>query len=170
MFQVNNYVVYGGDGVCRILGVGIPDTSMFGKKKQYYKLEPVYGNASTIYTPVDNDKVIIRKVISKEEANELINDISSIETLTFDNDKMLKEKYKEAMHTCDCKELIKVIKTSYSRKEERLAEGKKNATMDDKYLKMAEEYLFGELSISLNIPKEKVEDLIVNQVKHSFNS
>lgn len=100
----------------------------------------------------------------------MIKNIPSIEILSFDDDKMLEEKYKEAMHTYDCKELIKIIKTSHLRKEERLVEGKKNTATDDKYLKMAEEYLLGELAISLNMPKEQVEDLIVEEVKHIHNS
>lgn len=170
MFQVDDYIVYGGNGVCRILDIGIPGINGTDKKRQYYTLQPIYQNGSTVYAPVDNDKVVVRKLISKEEANELINNIPSIEILLFEDDKMLEEKYKEVMRKYDCKEWIKIIKTSYLRKKKRLAEGKKVEVMDEKYLKKAEEYLFGELAIPLNISKEQVEDFIVKQVKHMLNS
>lgn len=166
MFKVDDYIVYGGNGVCRVLSKGVPTIHGADKERQYYKLQPIYENGSIIYTPVDNDKVVMRKTISKDEAIDLIKNIPSIEILYFDDEKMREEKYKEVIHAYNCRELIKVIKTSYLRKEERLAEGKKNIATDDKYLKMAEEYLYGELAISLNISKEQVRDFIVQTVEN----
>lgn len=167
MFKVNDYIICGGNGVCEVLDIGIPSISTGDEKRQYYKLRPIYENGSTVYSPVNNDKVVMRKIISKEEANELINSIPSIETLRFDDEKLYQGKYKEVMHKYDCKEWIKIIKTSYLRREERFAEGKKSTSTDDKYLKMAEEYLFGELAISLNINKEEVKDFIAKQIKNT---
>lgn len=166
MFKVDDYIFYGGSGVCRVLSIGVPTINGADKERQYYRLEPVYKNRSIIYIPVDNNKIVMRKLISKEEADELIKSIPSIEILHFNDEKMREEKYKEVVRTYECKELIKVIKTSYLRKEKRLAEGKKNISTDDKYLKMAEEYLYEELAISLNIPKEQVRDFIVKTVEN----
>lgn len=170
MFKVDDYIVYGGNGVCRVLDIGTPAINEIDKKRQYYTLQPIYQNESTVYTPVDNEKVVIRKTISKEEANELINNIPSIEILWLEDDKMREEKYKEVMSKYDCKEWIKIIKTSYLRSEKRLAEGKKITALDEKYLKNAEEYLYGELAISLGISKEQVENYIVQQVNNMLNS
>lgn len=169
MFQVDDYIVYGGNGVCKVLDIGIPTISGIDKNRQYYTLQPIYQNGSTIYAPVDNEKVVIRKTISKEEANELINNIPSIVILWVEDDKMREEKYKEAMRKYDCKEWIKIIKTLYLRKARRFAEGKKITAIDDRYLKKAEEYLFCELAIPLNISKEQVEHFIEQQVKHMQN-
>lgn len=165
MFKVNDYIICGGNGVCKVVDIGVPNINTGREKEQYYKLDPIYENGSTVYMPVNSDKVVMRKIMSKEDANDLINSISSIETIQFDDDKMCQQKYKEAMSKYDCKEWIKVVKTSYLRKEERLSEGKKSTSTDDKYLKMAEEYLFGEFAISLDIPKENVHDYIAEQIK-----
>lgn len=164
MFKVNDYIIYGGSGVCKVLEIGVQSINKDEKERQYYKLQPIYESGSTVYTPVDNDKVVMRKIISKEEANKLIDNISSIQVISFDDDKMCEQKYKEAVHAYDCKELISLIKTSYLRKEVRLSEGKKNTATDDKYLKMAEEYLYGEFAISLDMPKEQVKDFIAQTV------
>ena len=45
MFKAGDMVVYGGTGVCRVLGVLIPE---FAKKRgtEYYELEPVYESGS----------------------------------------------------------------------------------------------------------------------------
>ena len=67
--------------------------------------------------------------------------IQEIETLWVPFEKGREELYKEALKKCDCKEWIKIIKTLYLRKQERLAEGKKAVSIDEKYLHIVEIYL-----------------------------
>lgn len=165
MFKVDDYIICGGNGVCKVMHIGVPNINMANNKRQYYKLQPIYENMSVVYIPIDNEKIFMRKIISKEEANDIMSNIKSIQVLSFENYNVREDKYKEVMHTYDCKELIRIIKTSYLKKEERLAEGKKNTAADNKYLKIAEDYLFGELSISLDRPKEEIENFIVESVK-----
>lgn len=169
MFEVNDYIIYGSSGVCKVLDVGIPAISMANKERKYYTLEQVYEKGGTIYTPIDNERVFMRKIISKEEANQLINKISSIEALSVEDEKMLEEKYKEAISSYDGKGWVEIIKTSNLRNKERLEDGKKNTAVDEKYLKIAEEYLYGELAISLDIPREEIKDYVVQQVENSNN-
>jgi CarD family transcriptional regulator len=71
--------------------------------------------------------------------------------------------YKETMKKYDCIEWIKIIKTLYIDKQKRLSEGKKIGNNDMKYLHDAQDYLFGELSISLRMTKDKIEELIMNR-------
>ncbi len=165
MFEVNDYVVCGGNGVCKVIDIGIPSMSICDTEDQYYKLEPIYENGSTLYIPVNNEKVVMRKVLSKEAVDELIKNMDTVELLIFDNDREYEQRYKEILHKYDCRELIKIIKTSYLRRQDRLAEGKKGTSTDEKYLKMAEDYLYGEFAIALNIPKEDVKPFIEEEVK-----
>ena len=103
----------------------------------------------------------MRAVLTKEEADVLIENIPVIEELWVGNDKLREEKYKETMRSCDCRDWIKIIKTLYMRKKERIAQGKKTTAMDEKYLRMAEENLYSELSFVLGIPKEQMEGYII---------
>ena len=68
------------------------------------------------------------------------------------------------MKSCECKDWVKIIKTLYLRKKERIAQGKKTTAMDEKYLRMAEENLYTELSLALGVPKEKMEEHIASRV------
>lgn len=67
----------------------------------------------------------MRAVLTKEEADVLIENIPVIEELWVGNDKLREEKYKETMRSCDCRDWIKIIKTLYMRKKERIAQGKR---------------------------------------------
>ena len=160
MFQVDDYVVYGGNGVCRVVDVGTVEISGVSKDKLFYTLEPVYSKSSVVYTPVDNQKVVIRRIISKNEANELIDDIPNIETIQAETDKRREEIFKESLRKHDCRCWIQIIKTLYLRNEVRLAQGKKITGTDERYLHTAEEGLYSELAIPLEIPKDKVENFI----------
>lgn len=71
------------------------------------------------------------------------------------------------MKTCSFENLIKIIKTLYLRRQSRLAGGKKLATIDERYLKMAEDGLYGELAISLDMKKEEMEAFITKQVEQT---
>ena len=51
------------------------------KKRKYYILEPVFEKGSTIYTPVDNDKIVMRKILDEKAAKLLIGRIPDIETV-----------------------------------------------------------------------------------------
>ncbi|MGN0709116.1 MAG: CarD family transcriptional regulator, partial [Anaerovoracaceae bacterium] len=71
MFSIGDLIVYGGTGVCRVENITKPNFNEFDRDELYYVLQPLY-QTGTIYAPVDNDKVFMRKVITKERANELI--------------------------------------------------------------------------------------------------
>ena len=73
--------------------------------------------------------------------------------------------YKEAVKSCDCRELIRIINTALKRKEERLAHGKKMSACDERYLKQAQDTLYGEFAISLKIDKGEVQDFIMNRIE-----
>ena len=106
----------------------------------------------------------MRAVLTKEEADILIDNIRDIEELWVGNDKLREEKYKETMRSCECRDWIRIIKTLYLRKQERIAQGKKTTAMDEKYLRMAEDNLYSELSVALGVPKEQMEEHIANRM------
>lgn len=60
---------------------------------------------------------------------------------------------------------MRIIKTIYFRKEERILENKKVTATDERYFRMAEEQLYGELAVALSMKKEDVQAYILNRVK-----
>lgn len=164
MFEVEDYIIYGNNGVCKVMEIGPLKLDYANKEKIFYTLEPAYGKG-ILYTPVDNDKVVMRRIISNEEAIKLIDDIPNIEILLSENDKQAEAKYKESMKKCDCREWIKIIKTLHFKQKERESQGKKITSTDERYLHTAEDNLFGELSLPLNLPKDKVLEYIMAKLE-----
>ena len=164
-FETGDYVVYGNTGICRVMGITTMDMAGIPKDKLYYVLRPDGQTEGKIFTPVENRKQIMRSVMTRTEAEELIECIPEIEVLDIKEDKLREEKYKECIKSCECKEMIRIIKTIYQRKRARVAQGKKVTATDERYLKMAEENLYSELSMLLGVPKNKMESYITERMK-----
>lgn len=164
MFNVGDFVIFGSYGVCRITHIGSLDMDGISKERLYYTMQPYYASGSVLYTPVDNQKETIRPVLTRDEADRLINEIKDIDYLWVNDERKRERDYKEAIHTCDCRELIKIIKTIYMRRKRRTESGKALTSIDKKYFSMAEDYLYGELAIPLGISREEVKDYIIKTV------
>lgn len=167
MFKKGDYIIYGNKGVCRVEEIGTLNSPGISKNRIYYTLVPYFTKGSTIFTPADNDKVLMRPVISQEEALELIDGIREIEALWIPDEKRREAAYKEALHKCECRELVRIIKTIYSRKMARLASGKKVTAGDEKYFHMAEDELYGELAVVFDMDKEEAKEFVLERVKLS---
>lgn len=165
MFEKGEYIVYGFTGVCRVEDITTINMNGANRDRLYYVLEPV-NTGGRIYTPIDNNKTVMRRILTQEEAEELINQVLDIGHLWVQDEKAREESYRTALKNCDCREYIRMIKTLYVQQQERSARGRKMSAMDHKYLKMAEDSLYSELSIPLGIPKEYMEDYITERVGH----
>ncbi len=165
MFEKDQLIMCGGHGVCRVVNVMGNPFDRFDKVRMFYVLEPVFEKASTVYMPVDNDKVVMRRVMNRDEAEELIDNINEIETVWIKEEKGREQMYKDAIRTYDCQSLVQIIKTLYMRKQSRIKEGKKVLSSDEQYLRKAESLLYSEMSIALDIPKEEVQGYITDAVR-----
>lgn len=165
MFEIGTYVVYGNTGICKIEDVTTLDIPGANAERQYYVMSPIREQGSRDYLPVDNTKVVLREVISKDEALQLIDNITEIGLLEVDNDKLREEKYKELARRSDCASWITIIKTIYLRKQERIAQGKKITATDDRYYKMAVEHLYSELGFALDKEPSEIEEFIIERIE-----
>lgn len=78
MFQPGELVVYGATGVCRVESIQQPEPHSALQGKTCYLLKPLYQDG-VIYTPVENSKVSIRPVMTREEADALIDQIPTMQ-------------------------------------------------------------------------------------------
>lgn len=165
MFDKGEYVVSGNKGVCVVEDITTLDISGVDREREYYILKPIYMSGSTVYVPVDTADNSLRRVLSREEADRLIRGIPDIPLISITNDKLLEQEYRGCMRANDCAEWIRIIKTIYLRKQKRLAAGRKVTAVDAKYFRLAEENLYGELAVSLQMPRGEIEDYITREIE-----
>ena len=161
MFQIGDYVICSNKGVCEVENITVLNISGADKEKEYYILKPLYSAGSTVYVPVDSQKDhTMRKVLERTEAERLIGTIPEIPLLVITNDKMTEQMYKDCMKSNDCQELVKLIKTIHQRKQKRIQAGRKITAVDAKYFHLAEENLYGELAVALDLSRGEVSGYI----------
>ncbi len=164
MFQVGDYVIHGSNGACRVDKIG-PLSGMSGSgDRDYYTLTTCY-TKSTIYSPVDSTKTMIRPVLTRGEAEKLIAGIRSIKGLGEIEDKRREQEYRDAIRSGRCEDLVRILKTIEERRTTRQKQGKKTTSSDEKYFKMAEDGLYGELAISLQMSKAEAKEYVLKNVR-----
>ncbi len=170
MFKVNDTVVYGAQGICRISGI----TTKIIKKQQkkYYVLSPLYKENSQIFVPLDNENLTqkMNKVMSENEIKELISSLPSEECKWIEDDNERKTIYRKALESGDRHSVVKVIKALYEEQQRRKAEKKKLSVSDEMILSQAENLLYDELAAVLNIKPEEVLPFIREKVNAANNA
>ncbi len=160
MFEIGSYMVYGTNGVCRVTDICV---SPFDKhdSRRYYVLKPVSGpSEAVIYTPVDNDRVPMRALLSREETEALLGRLPSIPKLLVEVEKMRREIYRAVMNAADPDSYIALIKTVKERRSEFAGTTRRLPDFESEYDSTARRHLFTELSVVLGIPMEKIEEHI----------
>ncbi len=165
MFEVNEYVFYGSEGICKIDDIVSSPFSDVKSDTKYYVLHSLHGGSNTAYIPFDGASSLIRSVMTKNEINSLIAKISSIELFEECPLKLLKEKYTIAIRSGDPSEWIRVIKTVQNRTINGRDGGKKVSEAEKSFAENAKRFLHMEISIVLGIPYDDVENYIIEKMK-----
>ncbi len=160
MFAVGDLVVYGGEGVCRVDAIGPSGMDYDTSGKVYYHLVPLY-RSGTVLTPLDT-AVLMRPVMSREAALALIDHLPELPPCKPELPGMraAKEHYQHLMQRCESSEIAAMVHTVCRRRAWAVRHGKKMSQMDERYLKRAEEQLYGELAAALELAREEVVPFI----------
>jgi len=173
MFQVHDYVVYGSTGVCQI--VDISQENFGGNAdREYYILNPVYGNSMQLYIPTDHGQSVMRRVLSKEEIIQLIQAIPAIDSDWISDDHFRKATFSETLQSGDQKRIIHMIKMINNRKISLEKNGKHLANADCDAMKVAEKLLHNEFGLVLGLQPDQVAPFIMEHIPakkvHSSNN
>ncbi|MDU2157108.1 CarD family transcriptional regulator, partial [Clostridium sp.] len=158
MFKINDYVVYGSNGVCKV--TDIEQVTLRNEELEYYILSPVYNEKMTIKTPVNNQKILMRELMTKAEIVNLLKEISKNETVEIEDSRRRVEEYKAIIRRGNAEELIKVINSIELEKDEKISIGKKLNKTDEDIMISASKQLYQEMAIVLDIDVDEVQDYI----------
>ncbi len=160
MFSVGDKIVYGENGVCTVARVAPLDHAGAAPGKLFYHLEPLVGSG-IYYTPVDSG-AFMRPVISREEAEALIDAMPSIEPAICRDNRFnhVDAFYKELFRQHSCEALVAIVKGL----RERMNEKKTKSSRAESTMRRARDMLHGELSIALDMDISEVEPYIQERI------
>lgn len=165
MFQINDVVVYGAQGVCKI--VGTQDQKIDGANKTYFVLKPADDRGATFYVPTWNEKALakMRKVMTKQDVDTLIDSMPNKKPAWIENENERKETYKRILAGGNQAQIISMIQAIYLHKKEREAEGKRLHMSDEHFMKDAEQLLYNEWQYVLNVDKAGLMAYIFERIE-----
>ena len=165
MYQTGDLILYGRTGVCRVEDITKVKQRGSAEEQSYYVLKPLYQNCN-ITTPVENTRVYSRPIISREEAESVIASIPTVKPEAYHNRNLnqLREYYKSRMETYNCLDLIELTMSLYVKKREAEAQKRKFGAVDERFMKEAEDLLFGELAAALGIARDEVRGYIASSL------
>ncbi len=168
MFKMGDTVVYSTQGVCVVREIV---TKQLGKASaEYYLLTPVYQENTTIFVPVDNEKLTckMRSVLTRAQAQKLILAMREVDTIWIPEDIARRKQYTEILSSGERIKIAALIKTLYLEQRRRKEAGKKLHIADEQLLKKAQALLHTELALALQIEPEQVVPFIKEQIKASI--
>ena len=160
MYQVGDRIIYGSNGVCVIDEIKMIEVPRTDELKAYYIIKPMYQECK-ISVPVDT-KMFMREIISADEARALIDTIPQVDAQPYYNTalRQLQDYYEKKISSHNCVDLIEMIISIYRKRKQLLEQKRKFGAIDERYLKRAEELLFGELSVALDVPKTEIREMV----------
>ena len=164
MFSIGELIIYGSMGVCRVEAVELRNLPG-GGQGQFYILQPIYQTCA-VSTPVDNEKIVMRHIISREEVDRLIDTIPHTHAEAYHNKvlRQLTEYYENIIKLYDCAKLIELLLSLYDKKRLCAQVKKKFGALDERYMKRAEDMLFGEFAAALGIERSAVSQYISDRI------
>ena len=165
MFQVNDIVRYGMNGVCRISEAVL--RAVGNEQKEYFVLRPVHDERSTLFVPLDNAVLMgkMQTVLSKGEVLQLIEQMPTLQQEWIVDENQRRSIFREMMVCEDRLQLIGMIKVIYERERVLREQGKKLRLDDEKALRTAEKLLYDEFAYVLEIPRSDVVDYIKKAIR-----
>ena len=156
MFEVGEFIVHPGQGVCQIKG--IVDEPMSS-----YMLTPVgQRDPMRISFPIAREDAL-RPILSHDEAVEIIDDYPTMAPESHkERSNALEEQYfTDEIRYGDCRDSVRIVKTFRQRIENLKAAGKKPPVAYERILKKARKRSLTELAVALDKTPEDVTMLFV---------
>ena len=152
------YVVYGTKGLCMVEDVKEMRFAAGMEKNTYYVLNPFNISKTTLFVPVDNEKLVseIRPVMTKKEIDMLLLGMTD-KKIWWENDRKRRaEQFHDILAKGVTEELLLMINCIYRKKQELMAIRKQLPASDGNTLKAAEKLVEEEFSHVLGINASEV--------------
>ena len=155
MFQKDDYVNYGSQGICHIEDIRFIRFDCRSGGRDYYILRPVHQDGSRVFVPTDNPQLTgrMRPVLSPGEIDRIIRSVRGRDLPWISDRKQRSARFQDILVRRDEEELLLLARCLYQKSRE----GRKGlSSADAAALKKAEEIVDREFAFSLRLAPQSV--------------
>lgn len=160
MFSINQKVLYGSQGVCKIQEI---IRKNFGAdERDYYVLVGVYRTLSTVYVPLDSPVLCakMRTLPQKDELLDILNSPAENLIAWEENKYTRHEKFVQILEKGTDSEVIALVHLLQNKNKELLAIGKHLHINDERILQESQRLIKEEIACVFELPLEKADEFI----------
>lgn len=166
MFHVGDFIIYSEHGICQI--DDICEKTFFGVTRSYYILHPLDDPQLTINAPVDNEQVVMLKMMERDEAEAVLHSFQSLGAKWIEKTNDRLRTYAERVKTGNRKEVANIVNTMMRKQIEVERNGRKLSNSDCKLLDSIQNILFNELAISLNTTYDAIYEQVTELINENL--
>lgn len=159
MFNTGDTVLYGSEGVCKIIEI---TEKKFGDTAiEYYVLTPVFSSSSTFFVPTKNETLTskMHPILTSGEIMSIIETTGEMDEW-IENDTQRKEAFKSIVSGGEIRDIVSMLKSIVRHKSEIEGSGKKLHKADETAYKEAQKILYEEFAMVMDLSKDEVIDII----------
>lgn len=165
MFNVGDLIIYSAHGICRV--DDIEEKTFFGTTKEYYSLHPIEDPKLKINAPVDSDKIIMQELLSKKEAEEILESFRQPGVAWIEVDSQRSQTYSDYIKKGNRRDIAKIASTLIREKIKIEASGRKFHEADKRMLTTIQDILFSELAYSLDTTSEAIYEKVMSYIEEN---
>ena len=165
MYNIDDMVIYGIEGVCKVEDIIEKSFGDLTKTNKYYVLIPKGNNGSRFFVPVDNPLLTarIKKLLNYKELIALIEGLDSkIEWI--DNNKLRAKYYKDTLNSYSREAMFQLAKQLYCAKTGKIPTVKKLYSMDEEMIRKISLLLFDEFTCVADLTVDQVLPFIAGEI------
>lgn len=154
MYQKGSYVVYGIQGVCRVVGT---ETQHVNRKDvEYLVLESVEKTELRYYLPTHNAVAMgkLKAVLSAEELQQVLISEEVHRDCWITEENLRKQHYRDLISCGDRLSIMQMLHNLYRHRQQQAESGRKLHQCDDNFLRDAERLLSREVALVMELTQE----------------
>ena len=128
-YEIGDCVIYRAEGICDITDIRA-ESFAGGEKSDYYIISPRNDPNSTVYVPVDNEKLtsMIRPLLSEEQIRALVAELRDERLEWIEDSRARNAKFKDILSIGDRRTVLVLLNTVRERIALNEATGKRSGT------------------------------------------
>ncbi len=164
MYEIGEYIVHPGQGVCKVAAIVEEPMAM-------YELTPIGERHSMKISFPMASAGRLRRVLTRDEAEELIAQYPTMQpdSYTGRSNALEEEHFKREIRQGTCEDTMRIVKTFRLRIEQTRARNKKPPVVYERIFKQASQRSLDELSVALGMSVEDVRALFERQGNEDEN-
>lgn len=163
MFEISDVIMYGLYGICEITDIQNKNFGNCGSSL-YYVMHPISDERTTLYAPVESNKISLRRLLHTEDVLELIESLPGEDLDWIENDQLRHKAFCKIIKNGNYTDQFRVLVALYKHREEKKKQNKKFFIADEKLLHDTEKLLYEELAYVLHIDRDEVCSRVMNKM------